>query len=56
MTRPTRADAAGRAYLEVQNLAHRPGRSTQALRSPANDVLPDTSRRRRQKRLAAGRL
>ena len=31
MTRPTRADAAGRAYLEVQNLARRQGRSTQAL-------------------------
>lgn len=31
MTRPTRADAGGRAYLEVQNLARRQGRSTQAL-------------------------
>jgi hypothetical protein len=31
VTRPTRADAAGRAYLDVQNLARRQGRSTQAL-------------------------
>jgi hypothetical protein len=29
--RPTRADAAGRAYLDLQNLARRQGRSTQAL-------------------------
>jgi hypothetical protein len=29
--RPTRADAGGRAYLDLQNLARRQGRSTQAL-------------------------
>src|SRR3954468_15817498 len=31
VTRPTRADAAGRAYLDLQNLARRQGRQTQAL-------------------------
>jgi hypothetical protein len=31
VTRPTRADAAGRAYLDVQNLARRQRRPTQAL-------------------------
>lgn len=31
MTRPTRADPAGRAFLDLQNLARRDGRSTQAL-------------------------
>jgi len=31
VTRPTRADAAGRAYLDLQNLARRQGRQTQTL-------------------------
>jgi hypothetical protein len=31
MSRPTRADAGGRAYLDLQNLARRQGRPTQAL-------------------------
>ncbi len=31
MSRPTRADPAGRAYLDLQNLARRQGRPTQAL-------------------------
>ena len=31
MTRPTRADPGGRAYLDLQNLARRQGRSTQVL-------------------------
>ncbi len=31
MTRPTRADPAGQAYLDLQNLARRDGRSTQSL-------------------------
>lgn len=31
MSRPTRADAGGRAYLDLQNLARRRGRPTQAL-------------------------
>jgi hypothetical protein len=31
MSRPTRADAAGRAYLDLQNLARRQGRATQVL-------------------------
>ncbi len=31
MTRPTRADAAGHAYLDLQNLARRQGRATQVL-------------------------
>ncbi len=31
MTRPTRADAGGRAYLDLQNLARRQGRQTQTL-------------------------
>jgi len=31
VTRPTRADAGGRAYLDLQNLARRQGRPTQAL-------------------------
>jgi Nucleotidyl transferase AbiEii toxin, Type IV TA system len=31
VTRPTRADAGGRAYLDLQNLARRQGRQTQTL-------------------------
>jgi Nucleotidyl transferase AbiEii toxin, Type IV TA system len=31
VTRPTRADAGGRAYLDLQNLARRQGRPTQSL-------------------------
>ena len=31
MTRPTRADPGGRAYLDLQNQARREGRSTQTL-------------------------
>lgn len=31
MTRPTRADAGGRAYLDLQNLARRQARPTQSL-------------------------
>ncbi len=31
MSRPTRADAGGRAYLDLQNLARQQGRSTQVL-------------------------
>ena len=31
MTRTTRADAGGRAYLDLQNLARRQGRQTQTL-------------------------
>ncbi len=31
MTRPTPADASGRAYLDLQNLARRQGRQTQTL-------------------------
>ena len=31
MSRPTRADAQGRAYLDLQNLARRQKRSTQEL-------------------------
>lgn len=31
MSRPTRADVAGRAYLDLQNLARRQGRTTQSL-------------------------
>jgi Nucleotidyl transferase AbiEii toxin, Type IV TA system len=31
MSRPTRADAAGHAYLDLQNLARRQGRATQVL-------------------------
>ncbi len=31
MSRPTRADAGGRAYLDLQNLARKQGRTTQAL-------------------------
>jgi hypothetical protein len=31
VSRPTRADAGGRAYLDLQNLSHREGRDMQAL-------------------------
>src|SRR3954465_3588342 len=31
VTRPTRADSGGRAYLDLQNLARRQGRQTQTL-------------------------
>jgi hypothetical protein len=31
MSRPTRADAGGRAYLDLQNRARREGRPTQEL-------------------------